>query len=64
MYTPKPIAVPIPVAMKVTGKSRTSIYEDLKHRRIAAIKAGRRTLILYESLEAHMAALPAYEPGA
>jgi len=51
-----PIAVTIPEAVKVTGMSRTSIYE--------ARKAGRRTLISFADLEAYLASLPTYQAGA
>lgn len=55
-----PIAVTIPDAVKVTGMSRTSIYEALKRGELTARKAGRRTLIHYVDLQAYLAGLPAY----
>lgn len=58
------IAVTIPDAVKVTGMSRTSIYEALKRGDITARKAGRRTLISFADLEAYLANLPAYRTGA
>ncbi|MCA3632094.1 MAG: helix-turn-helix domain-containing protein [Methylobacterium sp.] len=58
-----PITVTIPEAVKVTGISRTSIYEALKRGDLTAKKAGRRTLISYPDLQAFLASLPAYRAG-
>jgi excisionase family DNA binding protein len=60
----KPIAVTIPEAVKLSGISRTALYEALKKQRITARKAGRRTLIQYAELEAYLASLPPYRSGA
>jgi excisionase family DNA binding protein len=59
-----PIAVTIPDAVKMSGLSRTSIYEALKRGDITARKAGRRTLISFADLEAYLASLPTYQTGA
>ncbi len=59
-----PIAVTIPDAVRVSGMSRTSIYEALKRGDITARKAGRRTLISFADLEAYLASLPEYRTGA
>jgi len=59
-----PIAVTIPDAVKLSGMSRTSIYEALKRQDISARKAGRRTLISFADLEAYLASLPTYQAGA
>ncbi len=59
-----PIAVTIPEAVKLSGLSRTSIYEALKRQDITARKAGRRTLISFADLEAYLASLPTYQAGA
>ena len=59
-----PIAVTIPEAVKLSGLSRTSIYEALKRQDITARKAGRRTLISFADLEAYLASLPIYQAGA
>ena len=59
-----PIAVTIPDAVKLSGMSRTSIYEALKRQDITARKAGRRTLISFADLEAYLANLPTYQAGA
>jgi excisionase family DNA binding protein len=59
-----PIAVTIPEAVKLSGMSRTSLYEALKRRDISAKKAGRRTLISFADLQAYLASLPTYRAGA
>ncbi len=58
-----PIALTISDAVKVSGISRTSIYEALKRGDLTALKAGRRTLIRHAELEAFMAGLPVYQAG-
>jgi excisionase family DNA binding protein len=58
-----PIAVTIPEAVKLSGMSRTSIYEALKRRDLTARKAGRRTLIWFADLDAYLARLPEYRAG-
>jgi excisionase family DNA binding protein len=59
-----PIAVTIPEAVKLSGMSRTAIYDALKRQAITAKKAGRRTLISFSDLEAYLASLPTYQAGA
>ena len=59
-----PIALSIPDAIKVSGMSRTSIYEALKRGDLTARKAGRRTLISYAGLQAYLSSLPSYQGGA
>ena len=59
-----PIAVTIPDAVRMSGMSRTSIYEALKRGDITARKAGRRTLISFADLQAYLANLPEYRAGA
>ena len=59
-----PIAVTIPDAVRLSGMSRSAIYEALKNRSIIARKQGRRTLIPYADLQAYLASLPAYQAGA
>lgn len=58
------ISVSVPEAVRLTGWSRSAIYEALKRQELSAKKAGRRTLILYTDLEAFMANLPTYHAGA
>ncbi len=59
-----PIALTISEAVRVSGKSRTALYEALKRGDLSARKAGRRTLILFADLQAYLASLPAYRAGA
>ena len=59
-----PLAVTIPDAVKASGMSRSSIYEALKRGDLSARKAGRRTLISFNELQAYIAALPEYRAGA
>lgn len=59
-----PITVTIPGAVKLSGMSRTAIYEAMKRGDLSARKAGRRTLIPYADLQTYIAALPQYQAGA
>jgi hypothetical protein len=53
------IAAPIREASRISGLSRSEIYRRLAAGDIVAVKSGARTLILMESLRAHLASLPA-----
>jgi len=55
----EPLAAPIPDACRVSGLSRSEIYRRLAAGDIRAVKSGSRTLILMDSLRAHLAGLPA-----
>lgn len=59
-----PLAVTIAAAVKLSGCSRTRLYEALKRGDLTALKAGRCTLISFVDLEAYLAGLPAYQAGA
>lgn len=59
-----PIAITVPEAVRLTGMSRSALYDALKQHKIKAKKAGRRTLFLLADLEAFMGSLPGYEPEA
>lgn len=59
-----PIAVTIPDAVKLSGCSRSALYDALKRGDLTALKAGRRTLITFTDLEAYLASLPTYQAGA
>jgi len=59
-----PLAVTIPDAVKLSGMSRTAIYDALKRQDMTARKAGRRTLISFADLQAYLASLPTYQAGA
>ena len=47
---PPPISVRIPEAVRLTGLSRSRIYELMKAGSIEHVKVGSSTLILFESL--------------
>jgi excisionase family DNA binding protein len=53
-----PILVPIKVATDILGQGRTTIYELIAAEKIRAVKSGRSTLIVYESLKQYAASLP------
>ena len=53
------LAAPIPDACCISGLSRSEIYRRLAAGDIRAVKSGSRTLILMDSLRAHLASLPA-----
>jgi hypothetical protein len=48
------VAVSIPDASRVSGLSRSEIYRRLAAGDIRAVKSGSRTLILMDSLRAHL----------
>lgn len=62
MHTP--IAVSIPDAVRLSGCSRSGLYEALKRGDLTAYKAGRRTLIHFADLAAYLSSLPTYQAGA
>ncbi len=59
-----PIAVTIPDAVRLSGCSRSALYEALKRGDLKARKAGRRTLISFADLQAYLASLPTYQAEA
>jgi len=62
--TIEPLALPIPAACATSGLSRSEIYRRLAAGDIHAIKSGSRTLVLMDSLRAHLASLPPATFGA
>jgi hypothetical protein len=56
-----PIALPLARATLVSGLSRSELYRRLAAGDIRAVKAGKRTLILADSLRAFLAGLPTAE---
>jgi hypothetical protein len=55
----KPFAVPIPEAQRLLGdKGRSPLYEAISRGELRAVKDGNKTLIVLESIERYMAALP------
>ncbi len=55
----KPMTYSIEGATQATGLPRTTIYELLGQQRLSAVKAGRRTLILADSVQSYLDSLPA-----
>ena len=53
-----PILVPVKDSADILGQSRTTIYELIAAEKIKAVKSGRSTLIVYESLKEYAASLP------
>lgn len=47
----RPISVRIPMAVKLTGLSRSRLYELIKDGSVQVVKVGASTLIPLESLE-------------
>ena len=59
----EPVTAPIQDACLLSGLSRSEIYRRLAAGDIRAVKSGSRTLIVMESLRAHLANLPAAKFG-
>lgn len=53
-----PLAIPVAEACRLSGHSRSEVYRLLALGKLRAVKAGVRTLILMDSLRAHLASLP------
>ena len=53
-----PIARPINDIVRMTGISRSELYRRLAAGDIRAVKSGRTTLVLMDSVRAHLASLP------
>lgn len=58
----QPLAVTLPVAVRLSGCSRSALYRAISAGHLEARKAGRRTLILTDALEDFLTRLPAIEP--
>jgi len=54
-----PLALTIHEAVRISGLSRSELYRRLSDGKVQAVKSGSRTLILMDSLRAHLASLPA-----
>jgi hypothetical protein len=55
----EPLAVSVDQAARITGESRSQIYNRVGRGEYRAIKSGARTLIIYESIKQRFANLPA-----
>jgi len=58
------LAYSVKDAVKITGMSRSRLYEELKAGNLVAKKIGRRTLIPHESIEAWLENLDNYPTAA
>lgn len=56
--TLNPITIPIAEATRISGLSRSELYRCLARGDVRAVKSGVRTLVLVDSLRAHLASLP------
>ena len=56
--SPMPIAATIANVSRWTGLSRSEIYRLLARGKLKAVKSGRSTLVLMDSVVEHMASLP------
>jgi len=54
----EPLTVTISQTEDLTGESRSQIYNRIGRGEYEAVKAGRRTLVVYESIKRRIAALP------
>ena len=54
----EPLAYTIPAAVRASGVARTRLYELIAERKIQAVKSGRRTLVLADSLRRYLGSLP------
>lgn len=54
---PVPISVRVPVAVQMTGISRTNLYALIRTRQIEIVKLGRSTFVLVESLRNYIESL-------
>jgi excisionase family DNA binding protein len=57
---PAPLTHRIEAAMRLTGVSRTRLYQALRTGELEAVKIGRATHVLDESLRRWIANLPRY----
>lgn len=56
---PEPVTLTLPGATAYSGLSRRELYRLLRRGDIAAIKHGKRTLIVADTLRAYLASRPA-----
>jgi hypothetical protein len=55
----EPILLPIDRAADMIGKCRRSVYQLIASDQLEAVKSGRNTLVVYESIKRYAAGLPA-----
>jgi hypothetical protein len=54
----EPLTITISQTQRITGESRSQVYNHLGRGEYKAVKSGSRTLILFESVERYIGALP------
>jgi len=54
----EPLTVTIPQTEHLTGESRSQIYNRIGNGEYIALKSGRRTLVVYDSIKRRIAQLP------
>jgi hypothetical protein len=54
----EPLTLTIEQTQQATGESRTQVYARIGAGEYQAVKSGRRTLIIFESIKRRIAALP------
>ena len=54
----EPMLVSIPDAAAYTGESEWTVKQRLRNKTYAAVKAGRRTLVIFSTVKAFTASLP------
>jgi hypothetical protein len=59
--TLEPLAISIEEAVRVSGESKSRLYELIGDRQIEARKSGRRTLVVFASLKQRLGNLPLVE---
>lgn len=56
------LALTIPEAVAASGFSRSSLYEEIAHGKLRAVKRGRRVAILTDDFRAWLKSLPEAKP--
>jgi excisionase family DNA binding protein len=54
----EPLAVSVETVTRLTDESKTTVYDLIAAGEYTAIKSGRKTLIVYESVKRRLAGLP------
>jgi hypothetical protein len=54
----EPLALTIRQVEKATSESRSQVYNRIGRGEYTAVKSGRRTLVLYDSVKRHIGSLP------
>jgi hypothetical protein len=58
MMNTDPISIDIPTACRMSGLSRSFLYEVLAAGHVISVRAGRRRLVLVDSLRSWLQSLP------